>query len=265
MPTHCLTRPTPAASQDGCFSTWAISDRPTRPRSVLGRRNHGEDEVARQILAESLAGRGKFGEVAEVYRSMLEKNPDSKNIRANLADALEAAGRGSEARTLLDQIDPGQRLLGRPAPEFHVPLLSGSDTSVAQAVKGKKALLINFWFLRCGPCRAELPHLQKLYDELKDDGLGVLAIDSDDDRASIARYAAASSWTMPIAVGSQERLGQNIPALYSVELFPTNYLVNPSGKVVYRRVGWDEAGLRASLRGLGFAGDGAQPEPTRSR
>ncbi|MGO9468736.1 MAG: redoxin domain-containing protein [Isosphaeraceae bacterium] len=216
-------------------------------RSLLARRGHADEETARQLLAESQAGRGLFREAAETYRLMLKQNPQSKNIKANLADTLEASGQAAQAHELLDGIDPGRRLVGRQAPEFHTPLLSGPDTSVSDALKGKKALLINFWFLRCGPCREELPKLQRLYAELKDKGLEVLAIDSDDERDAIARYVMSSGWTFPVALGSKERRGASITALFSVELFPTNYLVDPSGKVVYRHVGWDEASMRNAL------------------
>jgi thiol-disulfide isomerase/thioredoxin len=183
---------------------------------------------------------------------MLAKNPKSKNIRANLADALEASGQADAARTLMDQIDPGRRLVGSRAPEFHVPLLSGPESSVAGALRGKKALLINFWFLRCGPCREELPDLQKLYSELKDQGLEVLAVNSDDEREAIARYVEASGWTFPVALGTRERDGLNLPTLFFVELFPTNYVIDASGRVVYRQAGWDEAALRRLLDGLGI-------------
>jgi thiol-disulfide isomerase/thioredoxin len=157
-----------------------------------------------------------------------------------------------QARELINSIEPGRRLVGRQAPEFRVPLLSGPETSVASALAGKKALLINFWFLRCAPCRAELPALQKLHDEFKDDGLAILAINSDDDREAIDRYVATSGWTFPIGLGFKERKNQNIPANFFVDLFPTNYLLDHSGKVVYRQAGWDEAGLRRALQALGF-------------
>jgi thiol-disulfide isomerase/thioredoxin len=220
-------------------------------RALLALPGHAEEEVARQLLAESLAGRGLFREAAAVYRLMLKKNPDSKNIKANLADALEASGQLDEARTLVAAIDPGRALIGHGAPEFHAPLLSGQETSIATALRGKKALLINFWFLRCGPCRAEHPKLQQLYDGLKDKGLEVLAVNSDDGREPIARYMATSGWTFPVALGAKERAAQSVPGLYFVQLFPTNYIVDRSGKVVYRQAGWDEAGLRRVLESLG--------------
>jgi len=60
-----------------------------------------------------------------------------------------------------------------------------------------------------------------------------------------------SGWTFPVALGASERQGASIPSLFFVELFPTNYLLAPSGRVVYRQVGWDEAGLRTALEALG--------------
>ncbi len=111
--------------------------------------------------------------------------------------------------------------------------------------------MVNFWFVRCGPCREELPKLQKLYDDLKGKGLEVVSVNSDDEEAAISRYVKTSGWTFPIALGSKERQGKSIPELYFVEMFPTNYLIDATGKVVYRRVGWDDVAIRASLKKLG--------------
>ncbi len=67
-------------------------------RRLLARPQHAEEENARQILAESLAGRGLYRDASAVYQSMLLKNRGSKNIRASLADALDASGQTAEAR-----------------------------------------------------------------------------------------------------------------------------------------------------------------------
>ena len=39
---------------------------------------------------------------------------------------------------------------------------------------------------------------------------------------------------------------------YGVQAYPTNYLLGPDGKIVWRSVGFDEAGLRAALAGMGL-------------
>jgi thiol-disulfide isomerase/thioredoxin len=220
-------------------------------RSVLAMPGKAEEEGARQLLAEALRGLGRNAEAVDVFRSMLRSNPDSRNIRAQLAEALAASGRRGEADELLAAIDPGRELVGRPAPAFRAPRLRGPEAEVGGPLRGKKAMLVNFWFHRCVPCREEFPRLQALYDALKDKGLDVLAINSDDDRETIARYVETSGWTFPIALGREARGSINIPAAYRVDLFPTNVLIDAEGQVVFRCTGWDEAGLRAALAKLG--------------
>jgi thiol-disulfide isomerase/thioredoxin len=223
----------------------------TAARGLLKRPGHAAEQEGRQILAESLSGRGLFREAGVVYRSMLLKDPKSKNIRASLAETLDAEGRNAEARKLMEAIDPGRILVEHMAPGFSVPLLGGQETSITESLRGKKALLVNFWFIRCGPCREELPKLQKLYDDLKGKGLEVVAVNTDDEETAISRYVKTSGWTFPIALGSKQRQGKSMPELYFVELFPTNFLIDATGMVVYRRVGWDDVAIRAALRKLG--------------
>ena len=63
-------------------------------RAFLARPGHGEEEDARQALAESLAGLGLYRQAADVYRLMAAKNPDSRNIRAASRSRCRSA-RGS--------------------------------------------------------------------------------------------------------------------------------------------------------------------------
>jgi len=58
---------------------------------------------------------------------------------------------------------------GQPAPPFQLPLFGGGKLSL-EALRGKKAVLLNFCSERCGGCREEFPHLQRLYDKLKAKG-----------------------------------------------------------------------------------------------
>jgi thiol-disulfide isomerase/thioredoxin len=223
----------------------------TAARALLERPGHAEEQDARQILAESLSGRGLYREAGVVYRSMLLKDPKSKNIRASLAETLDAEGRNAEASKLTEAIDPGRILVGHTAPGFSVRLMGGQESSIPGSLKGKKALLVNFWFVRCGPCREEFPALQKLYDDLKGKGLEVVAVNTDDEETVISRYVKTSGWTFPIALGSKHGQGKSTSELYFVELFPTNFLIDATGKVVYRRVGWDDVAIRAALKKLG--------------
>ena len=66
----------------------------------------------------------------------------------------------------------------------------------------------------------------------------------------INKYVAQNKFTFPVVMGDQ---GDNsIFARYGVEGFPTNYLIDRRGNVVYRSVGFDEKGLSAAMAKLGI-------------
>jgi thiol-disulfide isomerase/thioredoxin len=61
-----------------------------------------------------------------------------------------------------------------------------------------KALLINVWATWCGPCLQELPHLQKLYDKLKDrSDIQILTFNVDEDLGLVAPYLKEKGYTFP--------------------------------------------------------------------
>ncbi len=141
--------------------------------------------------------------------------------------------------------------VGKDAPDFNLPQPGGNLVALSELRKGKKAVLVNFWFHGCPPCRAELPQLQKLYAGLKDQGFGIVAVNGIDSEQVIAAYWNESKFEFPTVVagpGEKYALGRT----YGVTAYPTNYLVDDQGKVVWRSVGFDEAGLTEALRKLGF-------------
>ena len=84
------------------------------------------------------------------------------------------------------------------APDFSLETLSGEEISLSD-FEGK-VVLISFWATWCGPCLQELPHLDKMLEEFKDEGLVVLAINTDgsDTRSSVRRVVKRKKFKMPI-------------------------------------------------------------------
>lgn len=99
-------------------------------------------------------------------------------------------------------------------------------------LKGK-VVFINFWATWCPPCRAEMPSLNALYNELKsDDRFVFLFVSEDDDPSKAQRYLEESGFTVPLVT----RAG-NVPAqLYSGTL-PTTVVLNKEGAVVFKHEG----------------------------
>ena len=75
---------------------------------------------------------------------------------------------------------------GDKAPDFTAVDLDGGKVTLS-SFNGSKAVLLNFWGLRCGACIEEMPHLNALYNKYKDKGLAVLGVDTDGVDAAIVR------------------------------------------------------------------------------
>ncbi|MEQ1823789.1 MAG: redoxin domain-containing protein [Fimbriimonadaceae bacterium] len=141
--------------------------------------------------------------------------------------------------------------VGKAAPMLAFKDVNGKTIDMKRMLKGKKGLLLNFWYYGCGWCQREFPHLQSLYASAQKNGLGVLTINAGEDTiAQIKALTKAAKLTLPIATNGQTAVKQ-----YGVEAFPTNYLLNANGKIVYRNAGYGEesfAALIEAIKGLGI-------------
>jgi hypothetical protein len=75
-----------------------------------------------------------------------------------------------------------------------------------------------------------------------------VAVNEGDSAATVQQYVKEGHFTFPIVMGGRGRIFQQ----YHVEAYPTNYLIDTHGKVVYRSLGFDESGLRAALEQMGL-------------
>ena len=71
---------------------------------------------------------------------------------------------------------------GETAPEFSLRDMDGKEVQLSD-FKGK-VVMLNFWATWCGPCKLEMPHLDKMDREYEDKGFEVISISTDDARAS---------------------------------------------------------------------------------
>jgi thiol-disulfide isomerase/thioredoxin len=141
--------------------------------------------------------------------------------------------------------------------------MDGGFVSVSD-FKGQP-VLINFWATWCGPCRMELPAIQRLYDRFNARGLVVLSISTDARRESIRPFLEKMKISLPVYLGSledQQRLG--------IASIPTTFLVDGQGEIVSRQAGYSgqfEAQMGAAIERLlpgsrsGSPGAGGKASP----
>ncbi len=75
----------------------------------------------------------------------------------------------------------------------------GKTYKISELLKEKKAVVLNFWYLSCDPCRAEFPYLNEAYENYKED-IAVIALNPyDGTNETVARYKENLKLTLPMA------------------------------------------------------------------
>jgi len=121
--------------------------------------------------------------------------------------------------------------LGRqPAPDFTLRDLAGNSLSLSQ-YRGKK-VLVHFFATWCGVCRAELPSLRGLSQNLGPNEILLAIVEDSEDVEAVRRFAHEHELSYPILLGTRETL-----RAYRVGSFPTNYYVNGDGNIRASTVG----------------------------
>lgn len=138
-------------------------------------------------------------------------------------------------------------VVGAPAPDFTLKNLNGDNVTLSE-LRGQ-VVLINFWATWCGPCRAEMPAIQRRYDALKDQGFTVLAVNDDEAEQDVQAFAQAYELTFPILLDP----GESVVGLYRVLAFPTTFFVDPQGVIQKLHIGaLTESALDQYLTDLGL-------------
>ena len=118
-----------------------------------------------------------------------------------------------------------------PALVFNLKTLEGKEVSLS-SLKGK-VVAINFWGIWCGPCVAEMPEFQNLYEHYKDDpDVAILTINNDRIPESVPPWMEKKGYTFPVLLddGYVNKAG--------IQGFPTTWFLNREGQIAFLKRGW---------------------------
>ncbi|MCR5882787.1 TlpA family protein disulfide reductase [Rhizobacter sp. J219] len=124
--------------------------------------------------------------------------------------------------------------VGSNAPDFTLRTLNGPNMRL-QEQRGK-VVLVNFWATWCGPCRKEMPHLNRISDKYKSAGLVLLGVNIDEDVRNAAEVAGKLKVSFPVLLDTDKAVSK----LYDLNSMPSTMVIDRSGKVRFLHRGYQD-------------------------
>jgi len=118
--------------------------------------------------------------------------------------------------------------VGDIAADFTLTSLEGKPVQLSD-YRGKN-VLINFWATWCPPCKAEMPHVEKFFQEAQQQGVAVIGVNLTNTESSadrVNRFVQQQQLTFPIVLDSSGQVGD----LYRVRAYPTSIVIDSSGTI----------------------------------
>jgi peroxiredoxin len=113
--------------------------------------------------------------------------------------------------------------IGKEAPDFRVIGLDGAPIELSE-FRGRPVLL-TFWASWCPPCRAESPDIEAVYEQYRDTGLVIIAVDVGEDPVTVRNYAQRAALTFTIALDQKNEAART----YRIAGPPTHYFIDANG------------------------------------
>lgn len=160
-----------------------------------------------------------------------ESTENEENIEEDTGEEKEISGQQNDADESVEEQESEQAVI--PAIDFTLTDQYGNSHTLSD-YKGKTVFL-NFWATWCSPCQAEMPDIQKIYEEYDTEGedalivLGIAAPGYGNEKSEeeIKDFLEENGYTYPVVMDT----GGNIFSQYGVYSYPTTFMIDRDGNV----------------------------------
>lgn len=116
--------------------------------------------------------------------------------------------------------------VGSTAPDFVLETLDGKEVQLSD-MRGK-GVFLNFWGTWCKPCEKEMPYMENEYQNFKDKGVEILAVNIAESDLSVTQFVNRHRLTFPILMDRKSEITE----LYNIGPIPTTFLIDKNGEIV---------------------------------
>ena len=152
--------------------------------------------------------------------------------------------RAQQAAVADDEVKSTLVKVGDKAPDFTCKPIGGEEFSLAK--QQGTVVMVNFFATWCGPCLAELPHLEKeimkKYADRKD--FKLIVIGREHSALEIEKFAKEKNLSLPMAPDPK----REIYGKYAEKYIPRNFIVGKDGKIKLASVGYTETSFQEIVR-----------------
>ena len=118
------------------------------------------------------------------------------------------------------------------APNFTLKSRSGKNIKLSE-LRGE-VVMLNFWASWCGPCRQEMPLLEKIHKKYKRLGFTLLGVNVEENSTDAKNYLKDVKVTFPILFDKTQKTSK----LYDVSAMPTTILIDRNGNKRFLHKGY---------------------------
>jgi thiol-disulfide isomerase/thioredoxin len=112
--------------------------------------------------------------------------------------------------------------------DYNVDLWDLDGKLISLAKFKNEVIFLNIWGTWCGPCRAEMPGIQRLYNSMKYENVKFVLI-SDESIDTIKTFINSNNYNLPIY-----KYQKPLPKSINTTSYPTTFIINRNGEIVFR-------------------------------
>ena len=137
--------------------------------------------------------------------------------------------------TFISPVSAQEVKTGKKAPTFRLEDVSGQTVDLKELL-GKGPVLISFWATWCKPCMEELGEYKKIFEDLKDQGMVMVAISTDNEKTvnKVKPYVVSKGIPGVVLLDTNSEVARK----YYAAAMPHTVILDKNGNIIYSHTGY---------------------------